>query len=348
MPSKKGFLVPEPTPVYTPKGIAISPTYECPCMCDHCNIRFNEINIKERLSVEDGIRILREAKNAGLNAFQLVGGEPTLYEDFFVASYAEAGRLSMKRHRPPTNCALGGDEKRLRSFFKRLADTGFSAGFRISLDRFHHKIPVEHIAGFIAVSSEYFSLKPYSIGCCDVDEEQSKTLLRRLACILTDSYGISAVYDEEKKFMVNEEAISVGFWAPTRPTWKPLPDVMFRFSGIDVSGEPQRFQKGAPISSYPCLGSQGVGYLWVEPNGDVRPCCGNAVNFIDALIVGNIHRESVAEIIEKASNSKFIKTLASGGPVELAKILNMGHVLENKYTHRCDLCHTIFASMNNT
>lgn len=335
----------EPDSVYTPKGIAISPTYECPCMCDHCNIRFNEINIKERLPVKDGIRILGEAKLAGLNAFQLVGGEPTLYEDFFVAAYSEAGRLSMKRHRPPTNCAIGGDKKRLHSFFKRLADIGFTAGFRISLDRFHHKIPLEHIAGFIAVSTEYFSLKPYSIGCCDVDEEQSKTLLRHLVDIMTDSYGVSATYDEEKKFIVNGETISVGFWAPTRPTWKKLPDDLFRFSAIDVSGEPQKFHKGAPISSYPCLGPQGVGYLWVEPNGDVRPCCGNAVNFIDALVIGNVHRDSVAKIIERASNSKYIQTLASGGPVALAKILNMEQLMENEYTHRCDLCHTIFTDI---
>lgn len=329
---------------YAPKGIAISPTYECPCLCDHCNIRFNEINIGERLPIDDGIRILREAKVVGLNAFQLVGGEPTLYEDFFVAAYQEAGRLSMKRHRPPTNCAIGADEKRLRSFFERLAAVGFTSGFRISLDRFHHRIPLESVARFIAVASEYFSLKPFVIGCCDVDEEQSKKLIREMVVKLTEM-GLEAAFQDDEKLIVDGEKISTGFWAPTRPTWKPLPDEMFRFSEVEASESKQKFHKGAPIAAYPCLGPQGVGYLWVEPNGDVRPCCGNAVNFIDALIIGNVHRDSIEKIIERATESDYVGALASGGPVELAKYAGMEHLLSYGYTHRCDLCHTVFEEM---
>lgn len=330
---------------YTPKGIAVSPTYECPCLCDHCNIRFNEINIRERLPIDVGLRILKEAKAAGLNAFQLVGGEPTLYEDFFVAAYEEAGRLSMKRHRPPTNCALGGDEKRLRVFFERLKAIGFTSGFRMSLDRFHHRIPVERIAKFIAVASEYFNLKPFVIGCCDVDEEQSKSLIRELVETLS-GMGIEASYENNEKLIICGEKISTGFWAPTRPTWKPLPDEMFRFSDVDASESVQKFHKGAPIAAYPCLGPMGVGYLWVEPNGDVRPCCGNAVNFIDALIIGNIHKDSIDRIINKAKESSDIMALATGGPVAVAKKYNLDNLLVEKHTHRCDLCHTIYKKIS--
>lgn len=327
--------------IYSSKGIAFSPTFECPGMCDHCNIRFDELDASERLPVETGLRILREGKAAGLNACQVVGGEPTIYEDFFVEIYSEARRLSMKRHRPPTNCWLGGDAKRLSAFFDRLKSIGFSSGFRISLDTFHRRIPLEFVARFILTASEYFSLKPFVIGCCDINEDASKALLIRLAEALTQ-LGLKASYNGGGTFQTEKESFTVGFWAPTRPTWKQLPDEMFRFSEVDISGSIQKFHKEAPISSYPCLGPAGVGYLWIDPSGDVRPCCGNAINFIDELILGNANNNSIEEIIQNARSSEIISKLAAGGPVELAKFLGMTNLLKNKYTHRCDLCHTIF------
>lgn len=327
---------------YSPKGIAFAPTYACPGGCGHCNIRFGEIDTSITLPLETGIKVLRQAKEIGLSAFQIVGGEPTLEEGFFVGMVEEGRRLTMKCHRPPTNCFLGGDEPRLRNFFGRLKDAGYSAGFRISLDRFHGRIPVEHVAKFISVASEYFSLKPFVIGCCDIDEARSVELLEKLAGLLRES-GLAAEI-AGNRLVTDKGQIKLGFWAPTRPTCKPLPDEEFEFRKVDENAEPtDQLKRGGAIGPYGCLGKSGVGYLWVEPDGGVRLCCGNAVNFIEALKMGNVYEDSLEGIVRRAEGSELVAALAAGGPVEVARRAGAGEALKRKYTHRCELCWTLLS-----
>ncbi|MFC1474497.1 radical SAM protein [bacterium] len=323
--------------IYYPKGIAFAPTYACPGGCDHCNLRFDEIDTSITLPLETGIDVLRQAKELGLKGFQIVGGEPTLEEDFFVGLVEEGRKIGMKCHRPPTNCFLGGHEEKLRIFFERLKAAGYNFGFRMSLDRFHEKIPVGHVAKFIAVASEYFNLKKFVVGCCDIDEERSREMLRQLTGILCE-LGLPAEIDRNR-LVTDKGQIKLGFWAPTRPTWKPLPDEEFSFREIDESVSlEEQLRRGGPIGRYGCLGKTGVGYLWIEHDGGVRLCCGNAVNYIDALKMGNVYDDSLEEIVRRAEDSKLVGALAAGGPVEVAHRTGAAGALENKYTHRCELC----------
>jgi len=282
---------------------------------------------------------LREAKAMGLHSFQFVGGEPTLRGDFMVEVVAEGRRLSMKPHRPPTNCATAARPEYLRALFARLKQAGFTAGFRVSCDEFHGRVPPESVAAFIVNAADYFDLTRFAIGCCDKNEERSRGRLERVARAMSEM-GLESRVGAAKMETARGD-IKLGFWAPTRPTWKPLPDSEFVFrevnAGAGASEAPGRGSP-APITRFGCLGPLGVGYVWIDPDGNARACCGNANLFSDKLIIGNIHAEPLAAIVERARRDPVISLLAEGGPVALAAETGLTGLLEKKYTHRCELC----------
>jgi len=327
---------------YTPKGIVFAPTYECEARCGHCNIPFDSIDTEARLNVETAVRVLAEGKALGLHSFQIAGGEPTVCEDFMVETIRAGRRLSMKAHRPPTNCRLGGEPERLLAFFRRLEEAGFKAGFRVSCDAFHSRIPIEWTARFLYEAGNFFPLRNFTIGCCDAGEERSRGRLESLAGAIS-AMGCPAGY-KDGRLDVGGSKIKVGFWAPTRPTWKPLPDHFFRFR--DVLADPaatHRFDREAPITAFGCLGPRGVGYFWIDPTGDVRACCGNSNLFSNALIIGKVERESLSEIYSRSIKSPLLSVLARGGPVALALEAGAAEYLDRPYTHRCELCAVLLA-----
>jgi len=294
-----------------------------------------------RLPIDTALRILDEAKEVGIHSFQIAGGEPTLYEDFMVEVIAHGKKLSMKAHRPPTNCYIAKDTSRMRRFFSRLADIGFAAGFRISCDRFHKAIAPELIADFIINSSDFFKLDRFSIGCCDINEARSIERLGEVVSHMNEN-GFRATL-HSNKLETEHGTIKIGFWAPTRPTWKNVPDDEFIFRSVDPClSAVKSFEKTAPISRFGCLGPEGVGYLWIEPDGSVRACCGNANIFIDELKIGNAAHENIKDILKKAMMNEMLSALASGGPIELAEMSGFDLDAGCKYTHRCELCFDVF------
>ncbi len=327
---------------YTPKGIVFAPTYECEARCGHCNIPFDSIDTVARLRIETALRVLTEGKALGLHSFQIAGGEPTIHDEFMVEIIRAGRRLSMKAHRPPTNCRLGGEPERLLSFFRSLKAAGFTAGFRVSCDAFHTRVPLEWTARFISEAGNYLPLRNFIIGCCDADEERSRRRLVNLAEEIAKK-GCPAIFQEDFLY-VSGSKIKVSFWAPTRPTWKPLPDHVFRFRDVLTAPDARhRFDREAPITAFGCIGPRGVGFFWIDPTGDVRACCGNSNLFSDALIMGNVEKEPLSEIYKRAAESPLLSILARGGPVALAMETGTTEYLKRQYTHRCELCALLLA-----
>jgi hypothetical protein len=328
--------------LYTPKGVAFAPTYECPARCDHCNIPFDRVDTRARLPINVALRALSDAKALGLHAYQIAGGEPTLYEDFMVEVARDGRRLSMKAHRPPTNGWLGGEPDRLHALFERLRVAGFSAGFRVSCDSFHRRVPLESTARFICIALDYFNSNHISIGCCDIDEGRSRGILARLAVIMC---GIGVESKVEGDYLLTVRGrLRIGFWAPTRPTWRTVSDDAFLFREVSADEpESERFDRAAPVAPFGCLGPRGVGYFWIGPDGTVRACCGNANLFSDALLIGDAASEPLNDIHARAVRDPLLAALAEGGPVSLARDLGDTDALNARYTHRCELCALLLA-----
>ncbi len=316
---------------YTPRGIVFIPTFNCTCMCRHCNNDFKNRDLSIYMDYDKAIDILYEAKKNGLNSIQITGGEITMYPEFMISIIPHARKLAMRINKPPTNCYIAKDIKQTEKFFNELKKADYRAGFRISIDPYHSNIPITQIADFIFVYKNFFKLSSLTIGSCYYDSEKIFYLYEELINCLVKK-GIKEVYiDKEKKAIFIENfKVKYGIWKPTRPAWQELKDYE-----VDL----KRIEK-----TFACLGPKGVGYLWIEPDLKVRVCSCNGNNFTDYLVIGDLKTESLQEIINKASKNKIFKILANEGAAGLRKVINFKYKVidENKkYTFMCELCNEI-------
>lgn len=85
--------------------------------------------------------------------------------------------------------------------------------------------------------------------------------------------------------------------------------------------------------------------LYIDPSGNVTPCCG-AGSVAKYLTIGNVQYKSLSEIVEDAETNPFINMLFVWlGPYGLYKILELHgktHLLSQKHTGACHLCYEIF------
>jgi hypothetical protein len=319
---------------YTPKGIVLIPTYDCTAMCRHCNNDFSSHDLSIKMDPARAVEILDEAKKEGLNSLQFTGGELTLYPEFMPPVVAHARKLGMRINRPPTNCYIGGEPQQAREFFSALKKSGFSSGFRISIDFYHQeRIPLESVVEFVHIYSGYFPLNSLTIGSCCRDFEEVKPLYEKFAAGLQKK-GMSAVIDTEKKsIFIEGKRVKYGTWRPTRPSWKAIADDEAHMAAIE--------------KTIHCLGPEGLAYLWVEPDLKVRVCSCNGNGFTDYLVIGDLSRQSVAGVISNARKDKIFGILADYGPAGLRDVINKEkEVLDTakKYSFMCELCWEILSN----
>ncbi len=320
---------------YKPKGITFIPTYECTTYCPHCNVDYNKIKNFPKMDIGLAIDILNQAHKMGINGVQFSGGEPTLHPEFIIEITKRAKALSMKMHRPATNGALGSSIDTADSFFKMLKESGYNSGFRLSIDKYHCRNGVRNQANFVSIFGKYFPFRNLSIGCCAKDRNSSSQFILKFLEEL-NSHNIESSYKPLDEYLyIKGEKVKIGYWAPTRPTWKNLPDEEFNLKTI-------------PTNMSGCLGEKGVGYLWIEPDGNLRICCGNANLFIDYLMVGNLKKEKLSDLIRKINSNKIFQILSKEGPAGLRRVIRERRPellpLEKTYTHKCELCWEIFTS----
>jgi MoaA/NifB/PqqE/SkfB family radical SAM enzyme len=84
--------------------------------------------------------------------------------------------------------------------------------------------------------------------------------------------------------------------------------------------------------------------LTISPNGNVYPCCAGA-DMTDSLSSGNVHHDSLQDIVLRMRTDQMIRHLVHNGSPTLIPIiesLGMGHKLKDKYFSICHLCWDIF------
>jgi MoaA/NifB/PqqE/SkfB family radical SAM enzyme len=328
----KKFSCPEN---YTPRGLVFIPTYNCTAMCRHCNNDFSKHDLTMKMDIEKAIALLYESKKIGLNSIQFTGGELTMYPEFMVKVFPHARKLTIRVNKPPTNCWLGKDEKALREFFDALKKTGYTAGFRLSIDPYHQeRIPLESVIAFAATYGDYWKFSSLTIGSSYYDRAKIFPLYERFMQGLKERGIKDVTIEKEKKgIFVNGQKIKYGIWCPTRPSWKTLDDIEVEHKELH--------------DTMKCLGPQGVGYLWVEPDFKVRVCSCNGNGFLDFYIIGDLKKESLQDVISRASQNKIFKVLANYGSAGLRDIVNMDGVVlpkDKKYTFMCELCNEILGT----
>lgn len=306
-------------------------------MCRHCNNDFSKHDLAVKMDVKRAIELLYEAKPLGLNSIQLTGGEITMYPEFMLALIPHAKKLAIRVNKPPTNCYIAKDREKAAEFFKALKEIKYTAGFRLSIDPYHNgRIPLSWVAAFIAEFKNYFKLSTLTIGSSYYDRKKIFALYETLGTELA-ALGISEfkIVKEQKGIFIEGQKIKYGIWTPTRPSWQPLEDKEVEQKPLD--------------KTFACLGPVGVGYLWVEPDFRVKVCSCNGNGFLDYYYIGDLAKESIKAVIERAGKSKIFKILANYGPAGLRKALNLkGQILaeDKKYTFMCELCNEIAGNKN--
>lgn len=86
--------------------------------------------------------------------------------------------------------------------------------------------------------------------------------------------------------------------------------------------------------------------MYVAPDGSVTPCCGGGL-VAKGLVAGNLHNESMAQIIAKIEQDPLLNCIAAyKGPAGLVKILEESHPTWNPREHYTGKCHACFEIMN--
>ena len=85
-----------------------------------------------------------------------------------------------------------------------------------------------------------------------------------------------------------------------------------------------------------CKGPGNV--LFILPNGNVKPCCGYA-NELDALSIGNINKDTLKAVLNKAKSNSLVTTIFESGLSKIRQCLkNQGIVFPGKTSNHCYFC----------
>jgi len=264
------------TRTFRPNYVSFAGTYQCNLACPHCCV---PIEWTDRLPIPTAIRFLEQARESGVEVLGFTGGEPFLYPEFLVALTRRGAALGFRFDKLMTNGVWYRDEVHLAGVLAGLRDAGFTGKLGLSVDKFHG-MDIAKLAAFCRTARRVFARDTIlSLSYASRAPDQGLEPIRRLAAVLD---GVVAWSDVLGRYMVVSDDLTMTL------NWNHLATVE-RAEGLP--GDPW---DGTWFTEDYCEGPGQA--LIVNPRGEVKPCCGFASD-LDQLTIGNIHTDSVAEII---------------------------------------------------
>jgi hypothetical protein len=223
------------------------------------------------------------------------GGEPFLYPEFLNALTARAAELGFRFDKLMTNGVWHRDADHARAVLGGLRDAGFSGKIGLSVDKFHG-MDVAKLAEFCRVARGVFDRDTVlSLSYASRAPDKGLEPIRRLAEALD---GVVAWSDVLGRYMLVSDELTM------TACWNHLATVERAES---LPGNPW---DGTWFEEDFCEGPGQA--LIVNPKGEVKPCCGFASD-LDQLTIGNIHTDSVEQIIAAARAHPVVGTIFSRG-----------------------------------
>jgi hypothetical protein len=269
---------------FRPNYLSFAGTYQCNLSCPHCCV---PIEWPDRLDVGVALRFLEDAHREGIEILGFTGGEPFLYSDFLLALTRRGAELGMRFDKVQTNGVWFDDEAHLVETLSRLRDAGFMGKLGLSVDKFHGK-HTARAATFCRTARKVFDRdNMVSLSYASRAPEQGLAPVRDLA------QQIDGVIDWsdwlQRYLLVSPELTIVLNWNHLAPVERAE-----RFTGA---------WDGEWFAEDYCEGPGQA--LIVTPRGEVKPCCGFASD-LDQLTIGNIHEDSVAQIIARGRKHPYV------------------------------------------
>jgi MoaA/NifB/PqqE/SkfB family radical SAM enzyme len=277
---------------FRPNYLSFAGTYQCNLACPHCCV---PIEWTDRLPIATAIRFLEESHKAGIDVLGFTGGEPFLYAEFLVAVTRRAAELGFRFDKLMTNGVWFRDLEHLRAVLTELRDAGFTGKIGLSVDKFHG-MEIAKLAEFCRITRRVFERDTIlSLSYASRAPDRGLEPIRRLAAELG---GVVEWSDLLGRYLLVSDDLTMTL------NWNHLATVE------RAEGLPGNPWDGEWFEEDYCEGPGQA--LIVNPRGEVKPCCGFASD-LDQLTIGNIHTDSVGEIIARGREHPVVGTIFRKG-----------------------------------
>jgi len=308
---------------FRPTEALFSPTTDCNLACPHCDIRKSQV----LLSKAAAVRFLAQCGDAGIGRVGFTGGEPFLVPDFLYTLSSEALRHGLNFDRIMTNGVWWKSRKELIGVLSRLRGAGYDGSLCVSADAFHRQ-DAKKVAQFLRSVVSVWR-RPDVVSIAYVTGAKVKETGRKLSklagllgCILKDFGSSHASIEGCGIFikLLKIELSPVGKASKLKDPWD-----------------------GRWFKEDKCRGPGNV--LFVLPDGDVKPCCGYAIDS-KLLTIGNIRRDSAGSILRDISSNRFVHTIYNSGLSTIRRRMEKDGVkFPGKTTNHCYFCHYILTAV---
>jgi organic radical activating enzyme len=315
----EGRPVKRRTRTFRPNYLSFAGTYQCNLSCPHCCV---PIEWTDRLDIPTALRFLEQAYNFGIEILGFTGGEPFLYPEFLVAITRRAAELGFRFDKLMTNGVWHRDATHLESVLLELRNVGFSGKIGLSVDKFHG-VNIAKLAEFCRVTRSAFDRDNIlSLSYASRAPDQGLEPIHKLA---TELNGIVEWSEMLGRYMLVSDELTMTM------NWNHLATVE---RAEKLPGNPW---DGTWFEEDYCEGPGQA--LIVNPKGEVKPCCGFASD-LDQLSIGNIHTNSIEEIIQIARKHPVVGTIFRKGLTSLRdEILEESpNVLPGATSSHCFFC----------
>ena len=291
-------------------------TQRCTGRCKHCSVGdMVKRPAGTHVPQEAAVRAVRElAAMYDMQSVMTFGGEPLLYPEVTCAIHRAAREAGIPKRQLITNGFFSRDEKRIREVAQSLADAGVNEVL-ISVDAFHQEtiplMPVRLFAGAVrAAGIEKARFSPAWV-VNEAFDCPENTRTREILAQLADT-GLETG-DGNDIFLAGNAIAHLGHYYPAA-----------QLNMADCYGSMPYTE---PLTNQTSLS--------VEPNGDVTVC---------GFVIGNVCRESMAEIVQRYDPfaDEGMRAAAAGVPGLLALAEKRGIRVElNRCWSVCDLCRQV-------
>src|SRR5436309_6637758 len=306
------------TRTFRPNYLSYAGTYQCNLTCPHCCV---PIEWTDRLDIGAAVRFLEDAHAHGIATPGFTGGEPFLYPEFVHTVCRRAAQLGFRFDKIITNGVWYRDQAHLEGVLGGLKAAGFTGKLGLSVDKFHG-IRTADLAGFCRAARRIFDRDTiisisYASRARDKGLEPVHALAAELGAVVEWS-------DLLGRYLL----VAPDFTMPLN--WNHLAPVE-RAERLHGGWDGTWFQEDF------CEGPGQA--LIVNPRGEVKPCCGFASD-LDQLTIGNIHTDTVAQVIRRGRRHPYVgKVFREGLTAIRDEILSRDpHALPGATTNHCFFC----------
>ena len=301
---------------FHPEEILFSPTAKCNLACPHCNVIKSEASLSAKLAK----RFLIGCKKYGINRIGFTGGEPFLAPGFLYSITRFAVENGLLFTGIVTNGVWYRNNKNLEEVLRKLFEAGYDGSILLSVDAYH-KQDVRKLARFIDIVQSVW-LRPDIVSILYVTgrDRATKRKISKLAGIL------------------GGRLIDFG----CRDAHIRASGLFIKMGEIDISpvGKAARLKDpwdGRWFREDYCKGPGNL--FFVEPSGEVKPCCGYAAES-KALGIGNMKRDSVSSLIKNIRQNRIVYAIFNSGLARIRKrLIRHGVKLPGKTSNHCFFCH---------